>query len=150
VEEVSASLHDVDFYAWANEQAGLLRAGELTQADIDNIAEELECLARAEMRVLRDRLRVLLLHLLKWRHQPLRRTPSWRLSILNSRDDLADHLRDNPSLKPQVREAMVDAYRRARREAAIETELPEATFPKECPWTYAEAVDENYWPECEE
>lgn len=144
---MSDSLYETDFYAWAYEQAALLRAGKLTQADIENIAEEIESMGRSEKRELVSRLRVLLLHLLKWRHQPPRRTPSWRLSILNSRDDLADHLRDNPSLKPQVREAMVDAYRRARREAAIETELPEATFPKECPWTYAEATDENYWPE---
>jgi hypothetical protein len=147
VEVVSATLYDADFYAWANEQAGLLRTGEPAQADIEKIAEELECLARAEMRVLRDRLRVLLLHLLKWRHQPQRRGQSWRLSIMNARDELATHLADNPSLKSRLGEATVDAYRRARREAAIKTELSEATFPKECPWTYAEAVDENYWLE---
>jgi hypothetical protein len=41
----------------------------------------------------------------------------------------------------------VKPHHRARREAAIETELPEAIFPKECPWTYGEAADENYWPE---
>lgn len=144
---MSGSLYETDFYAWAYEQAVLLRAGKLKQADIENIAEEIESMGRSEKRELVSRLRVLLLHLLKWRHQPLRRTPSWRLSILNSRDDLSDHLRDNPSLKPQVREAMAGAYRRARREAAIETELAEAIFPKECPWTWAEAVDENYWPE---
>lgn len=144
---MSASLYDADFYAWANEQAALLRAGEPAQADIENIAEELECLARAEIRVLRDLLRVLLLHLLKWRHQPVRRGQSWRLSIMNARDELATHLVDNPSLKSRLGEATVDAYKLARRDAAIETELSEATFPKECPWTYAEAADENYWPE---
>lgn len=36
------SLYDRDFYAWANEQAALLRAGKLDAADIEHIAEEIE------------------------------------------------------------------------------------------------------------
>ncbi len=33
--------YERDFYAWANEQAALLRAGEYSSADIANIAEEM-------------------------------------------------------------------------------------------------------------
>jgi hypothetical protein len=39
---VKNSLYDQDFYAWANEQAALLRAGRVAEADIENIAEEIE------------------------------------------------------------------------------------------------------------
>ena len=39
---MSNTLYDRDFYAWANEQARLLRDGKLKQADIENIAEEIE------------------------------------------------------------------------------------------------------------
>ena len=60
------SLYDRDFYAWANEQAGLLRAGRIAEADIENIAEEIETMGRSERRELINRLTVLLLHLLKW------------------------------------------------------------------------------------
>src|SRR5208337_1417799 len=42
----------------------------------------------------------LLLHLLKWRYQPDKRGPSWEASIRVQRNPLADHLDDNPSLKP--------------------------------------------------
>ncbi|NCC29400.1 MAG: DUF29 family protein, partial [Gammaproteobacteria bacterium] len=42
------SLYDRDFFAWANEQAALLRAGRLAAADIDNIAEEIESMGRSE------------------------------------------------------------------------------------------------------
>jgi Domain of unknown function DUF29 len=63
-------LYDHDFYAWANEQAGLLRAGRLSEADIEHIAEEIESMGRTEKRELISRLTVLLLHLLKWRYQP--------------------------------------------------------------------------------
>ena len=54
------SNYDRDFYAWANEQAALLRTGQLGQADIANIAEEIESLGRTEKRELVGRLTVLL------------------------------------------------------------------------------------------
>lgn len=67
-------LYDRDFYAWANEQAALLREGKLSQADIEHIAQEIESMGRTEKRELVGRLTVLLLHLLKWRYQPQKRT----------------------------------------------------------------------------
>ena len=98
---MSNALYERDFYAWANEQAALLRAGKLDRADIDNIAEEIESMGRSEKRTLVSRMSVLLLHLLKWRYQPAFRGTSWRLTIMEQRYRLADHLRDNPSLKGQ-------------------------------------------------
>ena len=86
------SLLRQDFYAWANEQAALLRAGRLTEADIENIAEEIESMGRSEKRELVNRLTVLLLHLLKWQFQPALRGNSWRLSIEKQRYRLEDHL----------------------------------------------------------
>jgi hypothetical protein len=44
----NATLYDSDFYAWANEQAALLRAGRLSEADVENIAEEIESMGRSE------------------------------------------------------------------------------------------------------
>ena len=59
-------LYERDVYAWAREQAALLRAGQLSDADILNIAEEIESMGRSEKRELVSRLTVLLLQLLKW------------------------------------------------------------------------------------
>ncbi len=64
------SAYEKDFYAWANEQAALLRGGKLAEADIEHIAEEIESMGKTEKRELVARLTVLLLHLLKWRYQP--------------------------------------------------------------------------------
>ncbi len=47
-----SDLYDRDFYAWANRQAALLRAGNLADADIANIAEEIESMGRGEKREL--------------------------------------------------------------------------------------------------
>jgi len=61
-----SNVYESDFYAWAMEQAALLRARRFDTADIDNIAEEIESMGRGEKRELVNRLAVLLLHLLKW------------------------------------------------------------------------------------
>ncbi len=93
-----ADIYDRDFHAWPTEQAALLRAGRWSEADTRHIAEEIETLGRGQRRELVDRLAVLLLHLLKWSHQPERRGKSWRLTVEEQRRQLARHLRDNPSL----------------------------------------------------
>jgi hypothetical protein len=139
-------LYERDFHAWANEQAALLRDGRLSDADILHIAEEIESMGKTEKRELVSRLTILLLHLLKWQVQPGRRGASWRVPIQNARDDIVDHLADNPSLKPQVGAAIVAAYRRARRQAAAETKLDEAGLPAACPWTFDQIADEAFWP----
>jgi Domain of unknown function DUF29 len=63
-------LYERDFFAWRRQQAELLRAGKLADADIDHIAEEIDSMGRTEKRELVSRLSVFLLHLLKWRFQP--------------------------------------------------------------------------------
>jgi len=144
---MSASLYERDFYAWANEQAALLRDGRLLAADIEHIAEEIESMGKTEKRELVSRLTVLLLHLLKWQYQSERRGASWRASIRNTRDQLADHLIDNPSLKSRLPEAVATAFRYASRDAAAETGLPESTFPTDCPWPFEQIMAESFWPE---
>ncbi|PWB82504.1 MAG: DUF29 domain-containing protein [Methylocystaceae bacterium] len=139
-------LYETDFYAWANEQAALLRAGKLSAADIENIAEEIESMGRSEKRELVSRLTVLLLHLLKWRFQPEKRGPSWEASISVQRNRLVRHLDDNPSLKPHIPKASSDAYRDAVLDAVAETNLPKSTFPGQCPWSFEQMVDAEFWP----
>jgi hypothetical protein len=139
-------LYDSDFYAWSREQAELLRAGKLAEADIEHIAEEIDSMGRTEKRELISRLTVLLLHLLKWRYQPGKRGPSWEASIRVQRLDVGEHLDDNPSLSPLLPQALASAYRKARLEAIAETGLPGATFPEACPWTVEQALDDGFWP----
>lgn len=141
------TLYDRDFYAWANEQAALLRAGNLSAADIAHIAEEIESMGRSEKRELINRLTVLLMHLLKWRYQPSLRGNGWRLTIEEQRYRLADHLTDNPSLSAKLPEAAASAYRLALVEAERETGLPRTTFPTLCPWPFDQIMAEDFWPE---
>lgn len=144
---MDSPLYDADFHAWATEQAALLRAGRLDAADIAHIAEEIESMGRSEKREMVGRLNVLLLHLLEWQHQPALRGHSWRLSIATARDRMADHLADNPSLNTRLPEATAAAYRYARRDAAIETGMPEEVFAADCPWSFAQIMDGAFWPD---
>jgi hypothetical protein len=145
---MSASrLYDEDFYAWANEQAALLRSGRLAEADIAHIAEEIESMGKTEKRELTNRLAVLLTHLLKWQFQPTGQCTSWRLTIEEQRDRLADHMADNPSLKAKLSEAITSGFRLARLSAARETGLSLPQLPNVCPWSYAQIIDADFWPD---
>jgi hypothetical protein len=144
---VNDTLYDRDFYAWANEQASLLRAGKLDQADIENIAEEIESMGRSEKRELVNRLTVLLLHLLKWQFQPGLRGNSWRLSVREQRIRLKRHLADNPSLKSRLTDALDEAWEVALLDAQRETGFAAEAFPASCPYTFDDAMDADFWPE---
>jgi hypothetical protein len=132
--------YERDFYSWLMEQARLVREGRWSAIDHDNLAEEIESLGREQFNKLECELRVLLLHLLKWDHQPERRSRSWELSIATQRVEVTDVLDDNPGLKPRIPEAMTRAYRKARLDAARETGLEDAAFPTACPYDFDEAM----------
>jgi hypothetical protein len=140
--------YDQDLYSWAVEQAALLRAGKITEADALNIAEELDDVGNEQYDKLESALRVILLHLLKWDHQPERRSRSWYASIRVQRNHVTRVLRKNPGLKPHIAEAITAAFEDVRIEAAAETNLSEATFPQESPYGWDEimtrAID---WPD---
>lgn len=121
--------YERDFYSWLMEQARFVREGRWSAIDRDNLAEEIESLGREQFNKLESALRVLLLHLLKWDHQPERRSRSWELSIKEQRIAVQDVLDDNPGLQPRISEALARAYRRAR----IEAGLDEDTFVEACP-----------------
>jgi hypothetical protein len=144
---MSNSLYERDFYAWANEQAALLRAGKLDNADVVNIAEEIESVGRSEKSQLINRLTMLLLHLLKWRYRPSFRGNSWRLTIKEQRYRVRRHMKDNASLKSQLDEAMLDAYGLAQIRAERDTGLAVETFPEACPFTFEQATSEDFLPD---
>jgi hypothetical protein len=142
-----ADLHDRDFYSWALRQAELVRARRLGELDLENIAEELRSLGSEQEHRLESSYRVLLMHLLKWVHQPRRRNRSWRASIVRERVNGARTLERNPGLKSRQADLFAEAYRAARKEAAAETGLPIATFPDAPPFTLDRATDEDFWTE---
>jgi hypothetical protein len=136
--------YERDFYSWLMEQARFVREGRWSAIDRGNLAEEIESLGREQFNKLESALRVLLLHLLKWDHQPERRSRSWELSIKEQRLVVQDLLDDNPGLQPRIPEAIARGYRRARIEAAKETGLDEDAFPGVSPYLFAEVMTRQH------
>ena len=146
---MSANLHNYenDHDAWALNQAALLRAGQLDALDIEHIADELEEIMGNNRRELHRRFRVLIGHLLKWQFQPEKRTSSWRSTIRNQRNDIEDMIAENPSLKRLIPDKIASAFPKAVALASDETGFPKKTFLTICPYTEAEILNDEFWPE---
>jgi hypothetical protein len=115
--------------------------------DVPNLLEEIEALSRHERRELKNRLRVLLAHLLKWQFQPMRRSTSWTNTIQEQREEVCELLEDSPSLRPTIPEVMPKTYSRAVDLAARETHLRREDFPSMCPYSLEEILDSSFLPE---
>jgi hypothetical protein len=77
----SPTRYEDDLYTWVEEQCALLRAGRLTEIDALNVAEELADVGREQLDKLQSAIAVLTMHLLKWDHQPKKRSRSWELTV---------------------------------------------------------------------
>lgn len=143
----SSSLYEADFYAWAQEQVKLLREGKLSSLDILNLAEEIESLGRQERRELRNRLGILLGHLLKWEFQCSHRSKSWRATIREQRYQILKLLEESPSLQPHLPTALEEAYPSALNLAVCETSLDYVEFPPICPYDLErEVLNSSFFP----
>jgi hypothetical protein len=139
--------YETDFYAWLLKSAELLRQGEFAELDLEQIAEELEGMARSDKRQLINRLAVLLAHLLKWQYQPEKRSKSWQRTIREQRKRISLLLEDSPSLKYEIEEKLKDAYEIAVLSAANETGLDEDYFPESCEYALDEVLDSEFYPD---
>ncbi len=141
---MTSNLYETDFYAWTVEQAKLLQVGDFQHLDIVNLVEEIASLGKQQRQELRNRLGVLLGHLLRWYYQPGKRSKSWRVTIQSQRREIADLLEDNPSLQPYLPEAMSKGYRAGLDLVVQETSLDYGDLPENCPYTLEQVFDPNF------
>ena len=139
--------YEQDFYSWLCHNISLLREGRLSEADVENIAEELDGMSKSQQRELISRLKILFAHLLKWQFQPDRRSNSWKGTIIEQRSQIRQLLKISPSLKHQMDEKIADAYTDAVEYASLETGIPQSDFPQTCPYFFEQAVDKNFYPD---
>jgi hypothetical protein len=89
--------------------------------------------------------RLILHHLLKWQYQSDRRSWSWIKTIQRERVNIQLYLEDTPSLKRILdSEWIAKAYKTARKDASIETDLPLSTFPEDCPYSLAQVLEDGF------
>jgi hypothetical protein len=132
--EALAALYEADETAWLEATSGLLRSGRWDQIDTGTLAEYLADMARRDRREVESRLTVLIVHVLKWFHQPERRSGNWRATIIEQRQEL-EGLVDRGVLRNHAEALLSDVYLKAVERAAAETGLQREEFPATCPYT---------------
>ena len=138
------TLYEADFSAWLEQQAELLRRGELSALDTENIVEEIEALGGSQRRELASRLSVLLMHLLKWTMQPDERSNDWRNTINGQRREIERLLKQNPSLRRTVADVIASEYGDAKADAVEETGLVDYPLPVTCPFSPEQVMDRDF------
>jgi len=134
------NLYEADFYRWTQQTSDRLRRGEFTQIDVTALVEEVEDLGKREKAALESRLSVLIAHLLKWDLQPAKRSRSWQATIALQRSRIERLLKQSPSLRPFLTEALPEAYGDAVLRAIKDTGLDRGAFAEACPFSIEEIL----------
>lgn len=141
------SLYTNDFHAWTQEQVNVLKNQQWDRLDTVNLIEELETLGRKERPELRNRLALLLGHLLKWQFQTENRSSSWLSTIREQRIQIKLLLQDSPSLQPYLEEVFLTVYELSLALATRETQLGQQIFPEICPYTCEQTFNSEFLPD---
>jgi hypothetical protein len=141
----NGELYEKDFYTWTQETAALIAAGTWHEIDQALLVDEVAGLGRDDQREIARRVQRLLKELLLWWALPGERKGNWASAIIEERARLEDIVRDSPSLHAQLGVVMAAEYRWARSKAQDQT--PGYIFPEACPFTVAQVLDLDFFPE---
>ena len=129
-----------DYAGWVEDTARAIEEGRFDEIDRHALADEVRDLGKSERARMESALRILLIHLLKMKYQPEKRTRSWEASIRVQRKHAAQFLLESPSLRPDLPRLVSSAYDDARIDAANETGIDIDTFPETCEWTVEQVL----------
>ena len=149
--------HPVDFVAWADEQAAILRrlnetrVNDVDALDLERLAEDVQEMADVKRDHLRSALSRIVEHLLKLEHSPdvdLRR--GWRVSVAEHRSRAETLLDDSGTLRAEVLPSMVPrAWSTGRKLAVKGLQIyghDAVDVPADCPWTLDQILDDDFEP----
>jgi hypothetical protein len=140
-------LYEQDFCLWVDKALVLLRQGNLEDLDLENLLEEIEDMGNSQKQALESNLKIILMHLLKYKYQSDKRTNSWRYTIVEHRQRIRKAFKNSPSLKRHFLGEFADVYLDARKLASVETNLDIDNFPVTSPFTESQVLNEDYFPE---
>jgi hypothetical protein len=140
-------LYDQDYELWLEQAVNLLRSQSFAEIDIENLIAEIEEMGGSQKQAIESNLEILLMHLLKYKYQPEKRSHSWRYTIIEHRLRLHKAFKHSPSLKRYFLQEFAECYLNARKLASAETGLLIATFPIESPFNPEQVLDDNFLPE---
>ena len=142
----SPTLYDRDLALWYTETLAKLKAGELHSLDIDHLIEEIEGLAARDRRELKNRLKVLLAHLLKRIYVVAPEDyRGWENTIDEQQEQLQDILSQSPSLNVYFESAFDDAWQRALKQ--VGNDYSQINFPEHWPFSQSPEtlLTQTFW-----
>lgn len=144
----NTEVYNQDLARWGTATAALLRAGRLSEVDLEAVAEELDSLGRGDAHRLWGHLRELCVWFMAWNYAVDQRLahPHWYVRTVSERTDIRALLWTSPSLRPTLTADLAEAWAHGRAVASEETGLPLETFPETCPWTAAQVMHSCFWP----
>ncbi|MYM67454.1 DUF29 family protein [Pseudoduganella sp. FT55W] len=146
VQSRSSPSYDDDLVQWIDAQIHLLLENRFSELDIENLVEELDGMRTKELHALKNRLRVLIMHLLKCEFQKNHPQNKWHATLIEQRVRIHDLLADSPSLRRKLEEFARVNYPYARKVAALETHLPLNSFPAENSYSVEQILDDEFIP----
>lgn len=138
-----SQLYETDETAWLEAMADLIQQGRWDELDYTHLGEYLGDMARRDRREVKSRLTTLLAHILKWVHQADKRSQSWRGTIIEQRQELADLL-SQEVLRQHAEAVLARAYVEAAERAIAETGLAAESFPADCPYTLEQLLSADF------
>jgi hypothetical protein len=140
------TLYEQDLAAWFDDIVAKLKQRRFDEIDIDNLVEEIEGLAGRDRRELKNRLEVLLTHLLKrlYVHSP-NDDRGWEITIREQRRQISTLLEQSPSLRNHFIEILPTCWQNALSD--VREDYPERQFPDE--WQHNLEIDsllnDKFW-----
>jgi len=138
-------LYETDDSLWLEETIELLKQKQFNQLDLENLIEELISLGKRDLAKAKSLLRQIIIHLLLfqyWQVEYERNYRHWLGEVKTFRYDLNNHLTTN--LRNKLENDLGNIYESAVDFVKVKTDL--TVFPKQCPYTLAQLLDNNYLP----
>ena len=140
------NLYDRDLALWSPEQARLLEQRRFAELDLQNLIDEVKSVGNSDKREIRNRLEILIAHLLKRRFQPGRRTSSWERMIREQRRALSSIIEDSPSHQHCPTDVFSRVYPAGYSQAAEDSGMDYTLFPDVSPFTIDRVMNGGFLP----
>lgn len=140
-----AELYEVDDHLWLEETIKLLRAGNFSALDLENLIEELEFLGKSQRLKAASLLEQIIRHLLMlqyWETELEQNSNHWQAEVFNFRNQLNQHL--TTTLRNHIQTQLNKIYQRARKYITLKSGGKINEMPLDCPYSLEELLDEDY------
>jgi hypothetical protein len=138
-------------YVLAKEIKFSLQEGDMEDA-LEGLDELIDSMSKIAIREMRSHLVIIMIHILKWKYQPQKRSRSWRSSILNARFEIGEVQEETPSVtKNAIESEWEKVFKKAISQSADEMGMSrdeERKFKPEI-LTWEEVFEKEYYLEDE-